>query len=88
MKIFNDFSRENHGHGGHEHGVHRGVFGDKLSFKQMSARGRLCTLQENTHFWVPTIKVRPPDGNIGGLVGFINCQTESMLKIIAGFRSR
>jgi hypothetical protein len=28
----------------------------------MSAGGRLCTLQENPHFWVPTIKVRPPDG--------------------------
>ncbi len=26
-KIFNDFSRENHGHGGHEHGVYRGVSG-------------------------------------------------------------
>jgi hypothetical protein len=24
--------------------------------------GRLCTLQENPHFWVPRIKVRPPDG--------------------------
>jgi hypothetical protein len=61
-KILNDFSRENHGHGGHEHGVRRGVFGDKLSFKKMSAGGRLCTLQENPHFWVPMIKVRPPDG--------------------------
>ncbi len=30
----------------------------------MSAGGRLCTLQENPHFWVPTIKVRPPDGNL------------------------
>ncbi len=30
LKIFNDFSRENHGHGGHEHGVRRRVFGDKL----------------------------------------------------------
>jgi hypothetical protein len=40
-----------------------GVFGGKLSFKRMSAGGRLCTLQENPHFWVPTIKVRPPDGN-------------------------
>ncbi len=28
----------------------------------MSAGGRLCTLQEYPHFWVPTIKVRPPDG--------------------------
>jgi hypothetical protein len=39
-----------------------GVFGGKLSFKKMSAGGRLCTLQENPHFWVPTIKVRPCDG--------------------------
>jgi hypothetical protein len=50
LKIFTDFSRENHGHGGHEHGVRRGVFGGKLSFKKMSAGGRLCTLQENPHF--------------------------------------
>jgi hypothetical protein len=61
-KIFNDFSRENHGHGGHEHGVRRGVIGGKLSFKMMSAGGRLCAAQENPHFWVPVIKVRPPDG--------------------------
>jgi hypothetical protein len=39
-----------------------GVFGSKHSFKKMSTGGRLCTLQENTHFWVPTIKVRPHDG--------------------------
>jgi hypothetical protein len=39
-----------------------GVFVGELSFKKMSAGGRLCTLQENPHFWVPTIKVRPPDG--------------------------
>jgi hypothetical protein len=43
-------------------GVRRGVFGGKLSFKKLSAGGRLCTLQENSHFWVPMIKVRPPDG--------------------------
>jgi hypothetical protein len=58
----NDFSRKNHGHGGHEHGVNRVVFGGELSFKKMSAGGRICTVQENPHFWVPTIKVRPPDG--------------------------
>ncbi len=34
-----------------------------LSFKNMSAGGCLCTLQENPHFRVPTIKVRPPDGS-------------------------
>ncbi len=28
----------------------------------MSAGGRLCALQENPHFWVLTIRVRPPDG--------------------------
>jgi hypothetical protein len=28
----------------------------------MSAEGRLCTSQENPYYWVPTIKVRPPDG--------------------------
>ncbi len=64
LKIFNDFSREKHSHGGHENGVRRGVFEGKLSFKIMSAQGRLCTLQENPHFWVPTIKVRPPDGTL------------------------
>ncbi len=63
MKIFEDFSRENHCHGGHEHGVRNVVFEGKLSFKEMSAGGRLCTLQENPHFWVPTIKVRPLDGS-------------------------
>jgi hypothetical protein len=62
LKIFNDFSRDTHGHGGHEHGVRREVFGGKLSLKKMSAGGRLCTLQENPNFWVPKIKVRPPDG--------------------------
>jgi hypothetical protein len=40
-----------------------GVFEVKLSFKKMSAGGRLCTLQENAHFWVPRIKVRPPDSS-------------------------
>jgi hypothetical protein len=53
LKILSDFSRENHGHGGHEHGVRRGVFGGKLSFKNMSAGGRLCTLQENPSFLGP-----------------------------------
>jgi hypothetical protein len=63
LKIFSDFSRENHGHGGHEHGVGRGVFDGKLSFKKMSPGG--VFLQENPHFWVRTIKVRPPDGSLG-----------------------
>ncbi len=39
LEIFNDFSRENHSHGGHEHGVRRGVFGGRLSFGKMSAGG-------------------------------------------------
>jgi hypothetical protein len=39
-----------------------GFLGAELLFKKMSAGGRLCTWQENPHFWVPTIKVRPPDG--------------------------
>jgi hypothetical protein len=62
LKIFNKFSRENHGHDGHEHGVGRGFPGGKLLFKKMSAKGRLCTLQEKSHSWVPTIKVRLSDG--------------------------
>jgi hypothetical protein len=44
--------------------VSTGVFGGKLSFKEVYARGRLFTLQENPHFRLPTIKVRPPDGNL------------------------
>jgi hypothetical protein len=44
--------------------VSAGVFGGKLSFKKMPAGGRLCTVQENPHFWVPTIKVRRPDGTL------------------------
>ncbi len=74
LKIFNDLSWENHGHGGHEHGVRKGVFGGKLSFKKMSARGRLCTLQENPHLWAPTIKVRQPDGTYHNIT--CPCKTE------------
>jgi hypothetical protein len=44
--------------------VPQGGFGGKLSFKKMSAGGRLCTLQENPDFLVPTIKVRQPDSII------------------------
>ncbi len=44
--------------------VSAGGFGGKLSFKKISAEGRLCTLQENPHFWVSMIKVRPPDGTL------------------------
>jgi hypothetical protein len=43
--------------------VSTGGFWGEFSFKKMSAGGRLCTLQENPHFWVPTIKVKPPGGN-------------------------
>ncbi len=43
--------------------VSAGGSGGKLSFKNLSAGGRLCTVQEDPHFWVPTIKVRRPDGN-------------------------
>jgi hypothetical protein len=35
-----------------------GFFGGKLSFKKMSAGGRLCTLQENPLFRVPAIKLK------------------------------
>ncbi len=37
--------------------VSAGVFGGKLSFKNMSAGRRLCTLQENLHFWVKRSKL-------------------------------
>ncbi len=56
-KFFNDFSRENHGRGGHEHVVCRRIFGGKLFFKMMSAGGRLYTLQENPHFWFQRSKL-------------------------------
>jgi hypothetical protein len=42
--------------------VSAGRFLGKLTFKKMSARGRLSTLQENPQFWAPTIKVTQPDG--------------------------
>ncbi len=44
-----------------------GFSGGKLSFKKISAGGLLCLLQENPHFWVPTIKVRQPDGTVAPL---------------------
>ncbi len=68
LKIFDDFSRENHGHGGHEHGVRRGFSGESFHLRRCPQGGRLCSLQENPHFWVPTIKVRPPDGTFLGLL--------------------
>ncbi len=43
-----------------------------VSFKKMSAWGRLFILQENGQFWVPTIKVRPPDGSFCKMVPFTN----------------
>jgi hypothetical protein len=33
LKIFGEFSRENHGHGGHEHGVRRGFFGVSFNLR-------------------------------------------------------
>jgi hypothetical protein len=39
----------------------------------MSAGGRLCTSQENPHFWVPTIKVRPPVGMLSYVVQAAEC---------------
>jgi hypothetical protein len=39
FKISKDFSRENHGHGGHEHMVSAGGFGGKLSFKNVHRGG-------------------------------------------------
>ncbi len=43
--------------------VSAGVFGGMLSFKMSAGAWEsplLC--KKNPHFWVPTIKVRPPDG--------------------------
>ncbi len=36
--------------------------GVSFHLRSCPQRGRFCTLQENPHFWVPTIKVRQPDG--------------------------
>ncbi len=41
-----------------------GVLGVSLHSKRCPQGGRLCTLQENPHFWSPTIKVRQPDGTL------------------------
>jgi hypothetical protein len=71
MKIFSEISRENHGHGGHGQGVFRGVFVGKLSLRKMSAGGLLCTFQENPHFLVQTLKVRPPDGKCKAFVNLV-----------------
>ncbi len=49
-----------------------GFSGGKLSFKMMSERGRLCTLQENPQCRVPRIKVSPPDGNCNFYMIFSN----------------
>ncbi len=64
LKIFNDFSRENHGHGGLEHGVCRGFLG--VSFHLRRCPQGVASVLLNPHFWVPTIKVRPPDGIVVG----------------------
>jgi hypothetical protein len=66
-KIFNNFSRENPGH---EHGVRRGVFWGKLLSKKMS-RGSSLYFARKPSFWVPTIKVRPPDGKLLCVVTFV-----------------
>jgi hypothetical protein len=53
------------------------VVGGKLSFGIMSAGGRLCTIQENPHFWIPTLKVRPPDGTYSILNHIIRVSTHA-----------
>ncbi len=40
-----------------------GGFGVKLSFKKMCAGGRIVLCKKIPDFWVPTIKVRQPDGS-------------------------
>ncbi len=61
----------------------QGVFEGELSFKKMSAGGRLCTLQENPHFWVLTIKVRPPDVPI--IRKIFNCNPISKTLVFTPF---
>jgi hypothetical protein len=41
--------------------VSTGAFRGKLSFRKMSAGGRLCTFDGKPQFWVPMLKVRPPE---------------------------
>jgi hypothetical protein len=49
-KIFNDFSRENHGHGGHEHGVRRG-FSDVSFHLRRCPQGIASLLCKKTFFF-------------------------------------
>jgi hypothetical protein len=51
LKIFNYFSRENHGHGGHEHGVHRGFSG--VSFHSRCPQGVASVLWKKTTIFGP-----------------------------------
>jgi hypothetical protein len=39
-----------------------GFSGVSFHLRTSPQGGRLCTLQENPHFWVQAIKVRPSDG--------------------------
>ncbi len=41
----------------------------------------LCTLKENPHIWVPTIKIRPPDGMCCPLVGHTPADTIYLIVI-------
>ncbi len=56
-----------------------GFSGVKLSFRKMSAGGRLCTFQENSHFWVRTFKVGPPYGIYAGefLLQHVKCSIQA-----------
>jgi hypothetical protein len=54
----------NHGHGGHENGFRRGVFGGDLSNEKMSAGGHGSSSWENPCFWGLTSNVRPSDGTM------------------------
>ncbi len=69
LKIFSDFSRENDGHGGHDMVSAGGFSGVSFHLRTCPQGGRLCTLQENPHFWVQAIKVRQPDGTLLWLLG-------------------
>ncbi len=62
LKIFNNFSRQNHGHGGHEHCVCRGVLGVSCRLRRCPRAVASVLCKKTAIFWVPTIKVRPPDG--------------------------
>ncbi len=53
-KIFNGFSRENHGHGGHEHGVFRGLSGVSIHSRRCPQGVASVLCKKTPVFWSQT----------------------------------